>query len=145
MRISAWILAGFYLSGVAPAAAAPPGLIEIHAQALTNDPELRAVQASSEAVRASRRQSIGALLPSLSATAESGRTRENVKTTSIGFPGETTFDTDIYAITLRQPLFRMDLFARLGQSKASVTQAEAEYGAAQQALIVKDRKSTRLN
>jgi outer membrane protein len=59
-----------------------------------------------------------------------------VKTTGIGIPGETKFDSSLYELSLRQPLLRVDLFALASKARAELSGAEAGYGAALQALIV---------
>lgn len=118
--------------------AAPPalGLAEIYRQAAENDPAIRAARASHEAVRNVRRQTVGALLPSLTFTGGKAKQVEDVKTTGIGIPGETRFDSQNYVFTLRQPVARFDLFTRTAQAQSELRQADAGYLAAQQALIV---------
>lgn len=104
--------------------------------AIEGDPALRASNASLRAVREARNQTYGALLPTVAASGEKARHSEDVKTTGIGIPGETDFDSSVYELSLRQPLLRVDLFARASKARAELSGAEAGYGAALQALIV---------
>lgn len=129
-----WIMTGLWL--FMPAYAGTPGLIEIYQLSFKNDPEFRAAAGNFRAIREIKTQSIGALLPSVKATGETSRHNEDAVTTSFGTSGRFEFDTDTYTLELRQPLFRMDLFMRVGQARAQVSQAEAEYNVAHQSLIV---------
>jgi outer membrane protein len=136
-----WRLICFTLAIATPVCAAPVGapalgLLEIYQRAAGNDPTIRAARASDEAVRNVRRQTVGALLPSVTFTGQKADQVEDVKTTGIGFPGRTRFDSEQYAFTLRQPVLRFDLFTRTAQARSELRSADARYLAAQQALIV---------
>ncbi|MBI3898167.1 MAG: TolC family outer membrane protein [Gammaproteobacteria bacterium] len=117
--------------------AGAPGLPEIYALALQKAPEMRAAAAAFAATDAARSQSLRALLPSLSASAESAKNRQDVLETGVGNTGEFRFDSNTYTLTLRQPVFRRDLFTHIDQTTAQITQAQAEYRAVQQAFIVR--------
>lgn len=118
-----------------PASTPAIGLFEIYQRAAESDPAIRAAHASNEAVRNVRRQTVGALLPSVTFTGEKAEQVEDVKTTGIGIPGRTRFDSERYAFTLRQPVLRFDLFTRTAQARSELRAADAKYLAAQQALI----------
>jgi len=98
---------------------------------------MRAATAAFEANDAVRNQSLLALLPSLTASGEAAKDNQNVLETGVGNTGRFRFNSSTYSLTLRQPLFRQDLFSRVGQTGAQVVQAQAELRAAQQAFTVR--------
>lgn len=125
------------LCSVACAPAWAASLPEIYDVARQKAPEIRAIDAAFEATDAVRTHSLRALLPTVTASGEKAKNKQEVLETGVGNTGEFDFDSNSYTLTLRQPLFRQDLFARVGQTNAQFTQAEAEYRAAQQAFIVR--------
>jgi outer membrane protein len=125
------------ISAVLSMPAWPAGLPEIYNLARERAPEMRAVDAAFEATDAVRTHSLRSLLPTITASGESAKNKQDVVKTGVGNTGEFDFDSNSYTLTLRQPLFRQDLFARVGQSNAQFAQAEAEYRAAHQAFIVR--------
>lgn len=102
-----------------------------------NDAEILAAFAALKAERETKNQSVGALLPSIAFTAEAAANRENVDTTGVGLSGESTFNSHDIALTLKQPVFRKDLFTDLNITDSKILVAEAEYSAAQQDLITR--------
>lgn len=102
-----------------------------------NDAEILAAFAALKAERETKNQSVGALLPSIAFTAEAAANRENVETTGVGLSGESTFNSHDIALTLKQPVFRKDLFTDLNITDSKILVAEAEYRAAQQDLITR--------
>ena len=92
-----------------------------------------------------RPQALSSLLPQLSGTGSWGH--DDLSSTSPYFTGSTFFPlaTDTkstnkqWALQLKQTVFRWDQFATLKQADAQVAQAEVDYRAAQQSLIVRDR------
>ena len=139
LRIALAICAALALPGVAPAA----DLTEIYHRALRNDPQLREAEANHLAALEARPQALSALLPQL--TGSGGYLHDQLDATSPYFLG-TSFvplstlakgDTTQWAVTLRQTLFRWDQFALLKQADAQVAQAEVDFRAAQQNVIVR--------
>ncbi|MGE0373696.1 MAG: TolC family protein, partial [Gammaproteobacteria bacterium] len=112
-------------------------LADVYQLALQNDPVLKAAAAARAAALEAKPQSRALLYPALSFSASYDRTREDVKETSIGTPGVSTFDTSVYALALNQPLFNRDYFVRLRQADATVAQADAVYHSSEQGLIVR--------
>ena len=102
-----------------------------------NDAEILAAFAALQAERETKNQSVGALLPSIAFTAEAAANREDVETTGVGQSGETSFNSHDIALTLKQPVFRKDLFTDLDITDSKILVAEAEYRAAQQDLITR--------
>jgi len=143
LRLALWASAACVLPLTAPAA----DLTEIYHRALRNDPQLREAEANHMASLEARPQALSALLPQLNGTG--GYVHDELNATStflegsgnqiqaVPFSSLTKGDTTNWGVTLRQTLFRWDQFATLKQSDAKVAQAEIDYRAAQQDLIVR--------
>ncbi len=135
------LLAGAALA--LPGLAAAADLTEIYHRALRNDPQLREAEANHMASLEARPQALSAILPQLNGTA--GLAHDELSSTSPFFLGTsfvplstlTPGNTKQWAIELKQTLFRWDQFAALKQADAQVAQAEVDYRAAQQSLIVR--------
>lgn len=117
--------------------AAAANLAEVYDLATRNDPLLKAAAASRLAALEAKPQSRALLYPSLNFSASYDRTREDVKESTLGGVGTSTFNSSVYALALNQPLFNRDYFVRLRQADATVAQADAAYRAVEQALIVR--------
>lgn len=121
---------------MAPAAAASD-LLQIYELATEHDPVLQAARSERQAAREVVPQSRALLLPSLSFDADYQRNRQEIITFQFAQPGTSTFNSNNYALTLNQPVFRREYFVQLRQADARVAQAEAAYKASEQALIVR--------
>lgn len=112
--------------------------LTIYELAVKNDPEIRAAFASLIAEREKKNQSTGALFPSIALTGEIATNSENVNTDGIAaITGQTSYNSYDLALTLRQPLYRKDLFTDLDITESDILVAEAEYKSAQQDLITR--------
>ena len=112
--------------------------LSIYQLAEKNDAEILAAYSALTAERETKRQSVGALLPSLLLDGEVATNRENVEgTNTVGNTGDKTFSSYDVALTLRQPVFRKDLFTDLSITDSNILVAESEYKAAQQDLITR--------
>ena len=111
--------------------------LSIYHLAEKNDAEILAAFAALQAERETRNQSKGALLPSLVLTGEVAANREDVETNGVGATGDQSFNSHDVALTLRQPLYRKDLFTDLSITDSNILVAESEYKAAQQDLITR--------
>jgi outer membrane protein len=135
------------LTSIAPVKA--QDLSETYELALQNDPVLKQAQANQLATGESRPQSIARLLPNIAANGlESRNWLNNEK-----FHGQTNHlhgddDSDFrgpsqnywifgFNIKLTQPLFHWDYWIQLSQSDNQIAQAEADYQAVQQKLMVR--------
>ncbi|HXQ31631.1 MAG TPA: TolC family outer membrane protein [Steroidobacteraceae bacterium] len=132
-----------------PALAVSADLAEIYQRALRNDPILREAEANRLAALEARPQALSALLPQLTGTA--GYTRDVTSGTSPYFvetgpngqgtfiPLEETTTSDIrqWTIQLRQTVFRWGQFSTLKQAGEQVAQAEVDYRAAQESVILR--------
>jgi outer membrane protein len=120
------------------------GLLEVYEQALVSDPQLREAEANRMAVAEGKPLARGALLPQIN-----GRATINENTadgqTSTFFGGQQSTrvvdsrDTDaqFWTLELRQSLFRWDQWVRLNQAGKQASQADVDYQAAQQDLIIR--------
>ena len=136
-----------FLSLVATLLMAPIGqadnLMAIYERALRSDPTLREAEATRAAVLETRPQARGFLLPQINADATyTDDTSEGTRDTTIG--GVTTpsqFDNESdgwrWTIQLRQTLFRWDQWVNLKKASKQVAQAEADFQAASQDLMVR--------
>lgn len=119
-------------------------LRDVYERALTSDPLIREADANRLAARESRPQAIAALLPQLAA---SGRYNDEETDSSGAFvePGlpptpevrDSDGNSSAWDVTLRQNIFRWQNWATLRRANAQTAQAEADYSAAQQDLILR--------
>ena len=143
--IHRWLLAAVSLA-LLPSLAVGADLAEIYQRALRNDPIIREAEANRLAAQEARPQALGLLLPQISATG--GYTRKTDETTqpyvttlsSSNVPLVTyssTTDVRQWNVQLRQTLFRWDQISSLRQADAQVAQAQADYRAAQESVILR--------
>ena len=136
----------------AGSAASAADLAEVYQKALRNDPQLREAEATRLAALEAKPQALALLLPQLSATGsathgdyndrQSGPLSNNsgqpivpVKTYSSYSTARS--DNTRWGLNLTQTIFRWDQIAALRQADAQVAQAEIDYRAAQQDLILR--------
>jgi outer membrane protein len=140
MRIAPVACVALALAGPASAA----NLAEVYQRALRNDPQLREAEANRLATLEAKPQALSALLPQLNANA--GYTHDENDSTALsafGIAGlvnlatTTKTDTKQWGLELRQTLFRWDQIATLREADAQVAQAELDFRAAQQDVIVR--------
>jgi len=131
------------LAAVATSASAAD-LGDVYERALANDPVIREAEANRRAARESKPQALAALLPQISA---SGRYDEGDSDSTGAFvqPGlpptpeirDSDGNSSAWDITLRQSVFRWQNWAAFRRADAEGAQAEADYRAAQQDLILR--------
>lgn len=115
-------------------AAQAESLLDIYEQAEQRDPVLNAAAADRRARLEAKPQSRSALLPNLNLGGSTVRERRDPRNS----PVPTAYATNlVYSLSLRQTLFRYDQFLQLQQADSRVAQAEADYAAATQDLIVR--------
>ncbi len=117
-------------------------LLATYALALQNDPVLKEFEANLLAVGESKDQSIAQMLPVISATAGSKKewinnTKVNVASGIVSGSGQQDFWNSIFSLNLTQPVFHWDHWVQLEQSDNLIAQAEAQYQAEQQNLMVR--------
>ena len=133
----------------ATSTASAESLMDIYQRALLSDPSLREAEANRLATLESKPQAVSSLLPQLNASAGYGYSESDGNAT---FPqvNPTTlevitvpspFDQDETALNwrvdLRQSVFNWDSWVVLRQADKQVAQAEADYRAAQQDLMIR--------
>jgi outer membrane protein len=132
----------------ASATAGAANLLDVYERALQNDPQIREADATRLANREAKPQALSALLPQLNATAS--YTKDNQDSDRSSFqPNDTggffvyksrsksDIDTKAWSVRLVQSVFHWEQWATLKRADSQVAQAEADYSAAQQDLIVR--------
>ncbi len=118
-------------------------LIEIYQMALQNDPSIREAEANRSATLQTKPQARGLLLPQVDFSADwSDSTSDGARNTTFGgINARTDFETEQdgwrWSVNLSQTLFRWDQWLSLRRSSKQVAQAEADYLAAGQDLLIR--------
>lgn len=147
-RVSVALLSAVLAGSAAQAA----DLLEVYQRAVQNDPLIREAEANRLASRESKPRAIGALLPQIEAAGSIGQSESEGSQTfltrsSLTDPNappiisttdqETDADFTQYRLQLTQTVFRWDQWKALSQANSQVAQAEADYAAAQQDLMLR--------
>lgn len=119
-------------------------LITVYQKAQRNDPAIRQAEANMMAVLERRPQARAALLPQIDATANWNRNdSDGTRTLNFGTQviPETPVASDIdsygWSLNLRQSLFNTNQWQQLKRSEKEIAQAQADFEAAQQDLVVR--------
>lgn len=109
-------------------------LSSVYRQAVESDPQFRAAGAAYQAAQEAKPQAQSLLLPTASASASLSETRND--------PMKPAGSVDTYSskglsLSLSQPLYHQDYRIQLRQADSEIAKAEAEYKAADQALIAR--------
>ncbi len=141
MRKIAFILAGMLLA-TGPAFGAD--LMSVYQMALDHDPTIKEAEANHLAALEAKPQALAGLLPSVDLSGSRQRDRSSgsrIGLTPSGAIGSvdisTTLDSTSWQVQLRQPLFRWDRWVQLKEADSQVAQAEANYQAAGENLLVR--------
>lgn len=144
-------LLGTLLIATAPFAGAED-LLAVYQQAVAQDPLIREADANRQAYRESKPQAIASLLPQIGASANIDRNKfegtsdqAQVLTdgaqagtiTILSTSGVREPETEAWSVTLRQSVFRWENWVALKRADKTVAQAEADYAAAEQDLILR--------
>jgi outer membrane protein len=113
-------------------------LLDVYNAAQTRDPAWLAAQDNYRASIETGPQNRALLLPSVMFTAE---TFANYLNKSQPTNSSGSFEVTGYSVQLTQPLFRLSSFAAYTQSKAAVSQAEAQLAVARQDLMLRVSQS----
>ena len=114
-------------------------LLGVYDLATRDDPELRRAQqehlASSEALK----QAHAGFVPTFSLEAESGKTRQNIRSSDnpVYSEGASTFSASRLTLTLNLPLYRHTNVVNLRQARAITKRADSELENARQALLIR--------
>jgi len=113
-------------------------LIETYRLALENDPDYKSFYLNQYATAEIRSQSIAQMLPNVSLTSSSSRERlKNKKAATFQSSGTQHFWSNILSINFRQPVFNWGHWVQLNQADNRIAQAEAQFQAEYQKLIVR--------
>ena len=125
-----------FLIALAVAAALPAAqaedLVGVYHDALTSDPTFQSARAQYEAGIEKLPQARAGYLPLLSGTASAFRNR-----VSNDIASNITFNNNTYAVTLSQPIFRVQNWIAIDQAHQQVLQAEANLASAGQDLVLR--------
>lgn len=112
-------------------------LLDAYNLARQNDPALKAADAVRLARSEADPQSFSALLPTIGFSASTTDNHQETQNSSF-FPSiKEDFNTHGYSLTLTQPVYHHESWVALRQAKSTVKQAEADYAAAEQDLILR--------
>lgn len=128
------LLSGMFLAGIAQAA----DLASVYHDAVGYDATFAAAKASLEAGRQKYPQGRAGLLPTIGVSANT--TWNDTNTTMRTSPSMTeaaNYNTHGWTASLTQPLFRWQNWSNFKQGELAVTQAEAQFAAARQDLILR--------
>lgn len=135
-RPLAALMAALTCAGLAGAAQAD-SLYEIYQLAQERDPTLRAAAAARDAALEVKPQSRAGLLPVIGLNGDVSRNSYDDRAALPGVANPTYSTNQSYSLSLTQPVFRWDRWVALEQADSLVTQAQAQYGAAEQELMVR--------
>jgi len=129
------------LSSLVPLHASAADLLSLFQLAEQRDPVLKGAQAGLRATLEAIPQARADLLPSVGITANVARNFQQV-TVPAGANeafqgGNFTFTSDGYSLNVTQPLYHRDRFIRLKQADSRIRQAQLEFDAVYQELIVR--------
>jgi outer membrane protein len=140
---AAWLCGWALLHGAAHA----EDLLNVYQDALTQDPLIREADAGRLAAREARPQAWAALLPQIDGSLQASRVESDgtqrffTGSALSVFPNDGTTDTEGYDLQLRQNLFSWSNWMTLRRASREVAQAEADYQAATQDLVLRVSQS----
>jgi outer membrane protein len=111
-------------------------LVQLYKDALANDAQYASARATFAAAQEKTVQGRSQLLPSVNFGGSNGRTRIDGDY-DVGPDRNYKTNSNIYTLSLSQPLFRWANWEQYKQSKLSVVAAEAQFAQAQQDLITR--------
>ncbi len=117
--------------------ASAESLYAIYQRAQDADPALRAAAAARDAAVEVKPQNRSGILPSIGLSGDISRDSYDDRAALPGVSNPTYATNQTYSLKLTQPLFRWDRWVAQGQADDLVTQAEAQYTAAEQELVVR--------
>ncbi len=117
-------------------------LLEIYDLAWQFDPAIHEVEENRNAILEAKPQSLARLLPSLSIVGALNANRFDTTNTytQLQVGAQHFWDSNVY-LKLSQPIYHHDYWVQLTQSENQIAQAEAEYAAEQQNLLVRTAKA----
>jgi len=136
------VLTGFFLSPISHGHAM--SLLEAYEAALLHDPTYRSAYHENEAGQQAEAIGLASLLPNLSLTHNQSRSAGTITAPQQVAPGRvievsdnTHFDSQISALTLRQPLINLEAVASYRIGKAQADSSRAKFTGRSQQLVVR--------
>ncbi|HYE34169.1 TolC family outer membrane protein [Methylocaldum sp.] len=131
---------------IATAGAHAQDLLQTLELALQRDPRLREAEATRNAVLEAKPQSVARLLPTLSITGELNRNSvlskfQQAQLVFIAGARNVGFWDSAASINLTQPIYRHEYWVQLSQADNHVAEAEANYAAEQQNLMLRTARA----
>lgn len=111
-------------------------LLDLYGQAEQHDPQILAARANRAAGKEAEPLAKANLLPNISVAGNLDYNNQDIKS-SLSGTGEQDFTSSSLALNLTQPLFRKDRLVALDQARDQVKQADSNYDAAEQGLILR--------
>jgi outer membrane protein len=118
-------------------AAHSESLMEIYNLAANNDPAMQRAVANHAAALEAKPQSQANFLPSIELRASQSEFEQDVIKTVFGSTDTRKFSNSSYSLNLNLSLYRRDNYIAKRLAKHSISRADAEYEAAQQALLLR--------
>ena len=117
-------------------------LFEVYELALLNDPQIHEAEETRKALFETKPQSLAKLLPSLAIVGSMNGSRYDTTNTYTQFQigNQYFWDSSVF-LKLSQPIYHHDYWVQLSQSDNQIAQAEAEYSAEQQNLMIRTAKA----
>ena len=134
------LLGALLAAGLVSPVYAASDLLQVYREALSQDATFQAARAAQVAGQEKLPQGRALLLPSvnLSANTTYNDVDSQYHSAALPFPsGTSKYNSNGYAVTLNQPLYRKQNFAQYEQAKSAVMASEAQFATAQQDLIVR--------
>jgi len=117
-------------------------LLDIYDLALQNDPAIQEAEEKRNALLEARPQSLGRLLPTLTIVGGLNASRYDTTNTFTDqqLGAQQFWDSNVY-LKLSQPIYHHDYWLQFSQSDNQIAEAEAEYVAEQQNLLIRTAKA----
>jgi len=132
-----FISLGFALSCCISGAALAEDLLDTYQLAKQNDPQLAAAEANYLATSETRSLSRAGVLPNINLSVNASRNADDTTYLNPLFDKKTSYNNYGYRLELRQTLYRRDNFLQLDEADTRILQAETEFQAAEQGLILR--------
>jgi len=133
-QVNIWLLLAFFLL---PAAASAADLLEAYRDAAGYDSQFASAKAALDAGREKLPQGRAGLLPVLGLSANTVKNAVDYEARPSTGVIPTRYNSSGWAVSLTQPLFRWQNWASYKQSELAVAQAETQYAAARQDLLLR--------
>jgi len=128
---------GFAIGCIISSTALAENLLDTYRLAKQNDPQLAAAEATYYAALEAKPLSRAGILPTLNLSANASRSVDDTTYVVPGFDSKIGYNNYGYRLELRQPIYRRDNFLQLDEADSRIVQAETEYQAAEQGLILR--------